>query len=373
MRPFLRRPWPLHAQLLRWHPRAPQSIPRRIATTSAANAAPVDIPRLVLAPGSPHHNSLTSFLDHAERVHLAPTSPIYIGTRYEYTAALALLRLGFSLLRVGGQGDAGIDLIGHWVLAPLREPLRVIIQCKARNQSVSPCHLRELEGTLRGTPADWRNKDVLGLLVTTMRATKGTLKALAESRAPLGFVMVSKDGLVQQFVWNRAAAEQGLEGIGVTIRHTPRAHLTSDELLEEEADQPTKVSKKLAKFRNAGTTKDIQLTWMGSPIFPDRHDLDAETLQLMRIVFTGRNSSQPPEEKPARLQNGKLAIMAKAPAPRGGLVTGRRGRPRENPLAMPAAEPQPQPKESARPARPARPVGRPKGSKNKPKEVVDAG
>ncbi|OAL02931.1 hypothetical protein IQ06DRAFT_200899, partial [Phaeosphaeriaceae sp. SRC1lsM3a] len=283
MRPLLRPPWPIQTQLLRWHLRAPQSIPRRIATTSTDNAAPVDIPKLILAPGSAHHNSLETFLKYAKRQGLTNKSSVYVGTHYEYTTALSLMRLGFSLLRVGKKCDDGIDLIGHWVLAPLREPLRVIIQCKARNMSVSPCHVRELEGSFHGTPADWKNKDVLGLMVTSMRATKGVLKALGDSRWPMGFVMVTKSGLIQQFVWNRAAAERGLEGVGVVLRHTPRAQLDPDEVDEGE-QKPVRVSSKLAKYRNTGTRKDIQLTWMGSPIFPDRESLDKDTLKLLKSI-----------------------------------------------------------------------------------------
>jgi hypothetical protein len=207
----------------------------------------------------------------------------------------------------------------------------------------------------------------------------------------MGFVMVSKEGLIQQFVWNRAAADHGLEGVGVTIRHTPRAYLADDELLEAEEEPPTKVSKKVAKFKNAGTKKEIQLTWMGSPIFPDRHTLDADTLELMRTVFSSSTTSQP-----TRLSNGKLATMAKVPAPRGGLVTGRRGRPSTD---LPTPEPSKRGRPRTRPTfmspprkrgRPkgsknnpkdpdstAKPVGRPKGAKNKPKvkveEVIDQG
>ena len=88
-------------------------------------------------------------------------------------------------------------MIGHWVLAPLREPMRVLIQCKSRSSSVSPCHVRELEGSFIGIPPDWRNKDVLGLIVTSMKATKGVLKAIGDSRWPMGFVMISRTGLIQ--------------------------------------------------------------------------------------------------------------------------------------------------------------------------------
>jgi hypothetical protein len=395
MRPFLRPPWP-QAQLLRWHLRAPQSIPRRIATTSAANAAPIDIPKLILSPGSNHHNSLSSFVDYAKRTKLATNTSIYVGTHYEYTTALSLLRLGFSLLRIGRKFDAGIDLIGHWVLAPLREPLRVIIQCKARNISISPCHVREMEGSFQAVPAGWKKQDVLGLLATTHKATKGTLKALGESRWPLGFVMISHDGCIQQFVWNRAAAERGLEGVGVTLRHTPRVLLP--ESIDKGADvKVSKTAQKLAKFKNTGTKKDIQLTWMGTPIFPDRETLDEDTLKLMKaIALTAPTSKAEPQEtpvKPARptksgKPDGRFATTPTKllpPSPRGGMVRGPPGRPKGSITALricPVAlltnnRGRPRGSKSAQKAPKEIPEirgrGRPKGSKNKPKIEVDAG
>jgi hypothetical protein len=396
MRPSLRPPWPIQTQLLRWHPRAPQSIPRRIATTSAANAAPIDIPKLILSPGSSFHNSLSSFIEYAKRNNLTAEKTTYIGTHYEYTTALSLLRLGFSLLRVGRKADAGIDLIGHWVLATLREPLRVIIQCKARNISVSPCHIRELEGSFQGVPPDWKNQDVLGLLITNHKATKGTLKALGDSRWPMGFVMVSREGVIQQFVWNRVAAERGLEGVGVTLRHTPRALLAAKEL----EIQPDKAGKKAAKFNNTGTEKDIQLTWMGSPIFPGRDTLDESTLRLMRVIKPSTEDANAEEDEAAPVKR-KRRIIDKTPKPRGGMIAGRPGRPKSSKnavqlLAKPLAtttrgrpkgsKNKPKPPKRGRPKGstngkrlvtvkpPTRKTrGRPKGSKNKPKIPDDAG
>jgi hypothetical protein len=354
MRPFLRPPWPSQTQLLRWHPRAPQRNPRRIATTSADNAAPVDVPRLILSPGSPNHDSLPSFLAYAKRRQLAPESAQYVGLHYEYTTALALLRLGFSFLRCGKKNDAGIDLIGHWVLPPLLEPLRVIAQCKARNASVAPCNVRELEGSFQGTPADWKKTDVLGLLITTHRATKGTMKAIGESRWPLGFVMISKEGCVRQLVWNRAASDRGLQGVGVTLRHTPRAGLPDCDL---PAKTDVKPSKSALKFRTSGTEKDILLTWLGTPIFPDRDDLDPETLKLMRRVRKKRTPIP-------TLMNGETPAIHRDPEPLGGRVKGTRGRPRK----VVFGETKPTTTTTTPVKRPVR-VGRPPGSKNKPKFV----
>tara|TARA_R110002003_G_scaffold105_3_gene8742 strand:- start:13495 stop:14664 length:1170 start_codon:yes stop_codon:yes gene_type:complete len=389
MRLSLCPPWHFPTQLLRWHPRAPQSIPRRIATTSAANAAPFDIPKLILSPGSAHHNSLPTFLEYAKRAKLASNRTVYIGTHYEYSVALALMRLGFSLLRTGKKCDAGIDLIGHWALAPLREPLRVIIQCKARQGSIFPHTMRELEGSFRGTPPDWKNKDVLGLLVTTNKATKGTVEALGQSRYPMGFIMVSREGTVQQLLWNRAASDRGLEGVGVTVRHTPRALLHESELGKEHATAGKPIKKSQTRFQNAGTKKDIQLTWMGTPISTHRNELDQETLNLLRLVkpATANPANIPsPAAKPTKNPRGRKRTIHHAPVPRGGLVTGKIGRPRASMRMLSTLpevqeqeqEPEPQVVEVKKLGRPKgsknKPkLGRPKGSKNKPELPGDSG
>ena len=369
MRPSLRPTWPRHTSLLAWLPRAtPHRIPRRIATTCAQNAAPIDLPKLILAPGSPYHNSLPTFLDYAKRINLDPSSAQFVGTHYEYTSALALMRLGFSLLRIGRTRDAGIDLIGHWVLAPLREPFPVIIQCKARKISCSPSHIRELEGSFLGTPPDWRNKDVLGLLVTTKKATRGILEALGHSQYPMGFVLVSREGLIQQFVWNRAASERGLEGVGVTVRYTPRVLLSAAEH-ETERDGSTISRKRSTKFKNAGARRDIQLTWMGSPIFPGRKDLEQETLELMRYIATEDElpaADAVEKRRPGRPKGSKNKPVAQvteevAPKPR--------GRPKGSTKHY--ADKMPKPRGGLVPLAPKDYSGRPKGSKTKRRKPVE--
>ncbi|CAO2653608.1 Nn.00g030190.m01.CDS01 [Neocucurbitaria sp. VM-36] len=390
MRPLLRPPWPRQIPLLPpWLPRvAPHPrVPRRIATTSAANSAPVDIPKLIITPGSVHHNSLPSFLEYAKRTNLSPQRTYYVGTHYEYTTALALMRLGFSLLRVGRKQDAGIDLIGHWVLAPLREPLPVIIQCKARKISITPSHVRELEGSFQGIPPDWRKKQVLGLLVTTKKATKGVLEALGQSRWPMGFVLVSRDGTVQQFVWNRAASEQGLEGVGVTVRYTPRALVEGAKEGKAEEGKASKkgTKKQLAKSENSGTRKDIQMTWMGSPIFPDRDNLDQETVKLMRVIEPDADVCATTDKY--KDVKTKPAVGVKSGRPKGSTTTRtppsvtevprKRGRPKGSKTLRSAKAPSPRggqiPKAPRTPSTKVETRGRPKGSKNKPKPAVDAG
>jgi hypothetical protein len=269
-------------------------IPRRILTTSTSSRAPIDVPKLYVAPGSPHHNSLPTFVEYADRTRLNKLSTVYVGTHYEYIVSQSLLRLGFSLFRTGGRADRGIDLLGHWVLPTLREPLPVVVQCKSvEGRCCNPAHVRELEGAFLGTPVEWRNKDVLGLLVTTQNATKGVLERLGMSKWPLGFMKVSRKGTVEQCLWNEAAQARGLEGVGVTVRYTPLVLLKGkNDVEDEEADAlPDIINGKRRrrkrvpeKFRMAGAKKDIQLTWMGSPIFPEREGLDDETMKLLDVL-----------------------------------------------------------------------------------------
>ncbi|KAL1883820.1 hypothetical protein VTK73DRAFT_8356 [Phialemonium thermophilum] len=170
------------------------------------------------SPTSPHHNDLPSFLRYAERSRLDPKSPTYIGTHFEYVVGSSLSRLGFSLRRVGGSSDCGIDLLGVWSVPSSDRPLKVLVQCKSIRRP-GPHLVRELEGAFVGAPPGWRGPCVLGLLVTDQPATKGIRDAIGRSRWPMGFVTCTRSGHLQQMLWNRRAEEEGLEGMGVGLRH----------------------------------------------------------------------------------------------------------------------------------------------------------
>ncbi|EGD87327.1 hypothetical protein H112_05867 [Trichophyton rubrum D6] len=179
------------------------------------------------APPTSQHNDLRSFLDYAERTSLSTQSTTYVGTLYEYTVQQSLKRHRIDLTRIGGRADCGIDLVGTWSLPPLRsrststaaQPLRILVQCKALKTKVGPNLIRELEGTFSGAPVGWRGEGILGMLVSTREATKGVRDALVKSRYPLIWALAELDGSMRQFLWNRRAAEVGLEGLGVQIRH----------------------------------------------------------------------------------------------------------------------------------------------------------
>ncbi|KAH8912216.1 hypothetical protein BR93DRAFT_973742 [Coniochaeta sp. PMI_546] len=190
-----------------------------------------------------NHHDLSSFLSYAERANLPPKSTVYVGTHYEYTVQESLASHGFTLRRVGGASDYGIDLLGTWSLPSLPHPLRVIVQCKAL-ASPRPASIRELEGAFVGAPAGWRRgegvigSNVVGLLVAPGQSTKGVRDAISRSRWPMGFVSCAQDtGAVRQFIWNQAAVREGLEGVGVAFRH------------DESGEEPRLV-----------------LTWKGRPI-----------------------------------------------------------------------------------------------------------
>ncbi|KAK3491664.1 hypothetical protein B0T13DRAFT_58380 [Neurospora crassa] len=187
--------------------------------TNASDAGGRTDAHISLSKSSNHHD-LPSFLQYAKRTGLGHETTVFVGTHYEYTIASLLTAYGFSLNRVGGQHDFGIDLLGTWSVPTAERPLRVIVQCKAI-QSTRPHLIRELEGAFVGAPVGWRGSEVFGVLVASKTATKGTRDALARSRWPLVFIGCSREGKVEQLLWNHRAEQEGLQGLGVAKRHSP--------------------------------------------------------------------------------------------------------------------------------------------------------
>lgn len=173
-------------------------------------------------PSSQHHNDLPSFLSYAERTSLSQTNTTYVGTHYEYTVLQSLRQFAFTLHRVGGRDDAGVDLVGTWHL-PEREQraLRVFVQCKALKAKAGPNFVRELEGTFRSSPIGWRTGKKVGVLVSTRDATKGVREAMARSAYPLFWMMMERDGTLQQALWNTKVEDLGLGLLGVEMRYAP--------------------------------------------------------------------------------------------------------------------------------------------------------
>ncbi|KAI7214835.1 hypothetical protein KC333_g5796 [Hortaea werneckii] len=213
-----------------------------------------EVPPRLLPPTSQKHHDLASFLEYAERTSLNPTSTVYRGTHFEYTAAQALGDYAFKLRRTGRSNDLGIDLVGHWHLpasstttAGSDQPdagaaghaMPVLVQCKA--SKLTPSMVRELEGAYIGAPAGWRGDGVLAVLVSTVPATKGVSAAVQRSQWPLAVMQIGRDGILRQFLWNSKAAEAGLTGLGVTTKYASK---TGDD------------------GRQEGVEQSIGLTWM---------------------------------------------------------------------------------------------------------------
>lgn len=173
-------------------------------------------------PPTKEHNDRLSFLDYAARVELDPASTVYNGTLYEYTTQQSFRRLGMNLQRSGGAFDNGIDLVGTWSIPQFRRPLKVIVSCKLQGKTTQtgPRLVRELEGAFVGAPIGWRERGVIGILVTPKAATKGMRQALGRSRWPMGFAMCSTDGAITQLLWNQVASVTGLEDLGVGVRYS---------------------------------------------------------------------------------------------------------------------------------------------------------
>jgi hypothetical protein len=243
-----------YSNLVKWYYNATSSASLRRFTTGTLHYPE--------APSRDQHNDLASYVAYAARTGLDVESNVYVGTHYEYSIAAALRPLGFDLRRVGGQSDKGIDLLGTWNVpsAPENLPLRVLLQCKAYTAKIGPQFIRELEGAYLGAPSGWRGSGVVGLLVTQRPATKGVREALARSRWPLGYVSCSKQGTLEQMLWNPRAEEEGLEGIGVTAR-----------LLDE---------------NRHGDKRHLVLTWKGRPYLPIPPSTRPEAIILAQEIGT---------------------------------------------------------------------------------------
>ncbi|KAL7915932.1 hypothetical protein GGI35DRAFT_11174 [Trichoderma velutinum] len=215
------------------HKHAAVKVPRMIpavrgfasATTSTKSKSKSKQPNTTsssspLASLTRQHSDLESFLEDAKRRGLDEKSSFFTGTRYEYLVAERLARYGFSLRRIGGASDFGVDLVGEWTVpSSTAPPIKVLVQCKGGIQRVGPHMIRELEGSFAGAPPGWRGQGVLGLLVAEKTATKGMRDALGRAGMPMGYFCCSgEDGVVRQMLWNQRAEDEGLEGVDVALR-----------------------------------------------------------------------------------------------------------------------------------------------------------
>ena len=173
-------------------------------------------------PKSPsqNHNDLLSFLGYAQRTGLGQSTTTYVGTHYEYTVQQTLREYGISLHRVGGRDDAGVDLVGTWHIPQTEHPVRVFMQCKALRKKAGPYLLRELEGSFRSLPAvGWKTLHKAAVLVCPTHATKGVRDGMTRSPYPLIWLMVDRDGTLQQALWNANVEKLGMGMLGVETLH----------------------------------------------------------------------------------------------------------------------------------------------------------
>ncbi|KAL4870077.1 hypothetical protein BDV12DRAFT_195686 [Aspergillus spectabilis] len=173
----------------------------------------------------PSHNSLSTFLEHAERTALPASTTTYQGTVYEYTIQSHLRKHAFNLYRVGGRSDLGIDLTGTWHVGAnpvLDPPIRVVVQCKALRTKLGPNLVRELEG-VTARQAGGSGGGCAGVLVSPREATRGVREALGRSGMPLVWMMVGFDGAIRQVLWNGGVEGLGLGlgGLGVEVLYSP--------------------------------------------------------------------------------------------------------------------------------------------------------
>ncbi len=125
------------------------------------------------------------------------------------------------------------------------------------------------------------------MLVTTTNISKGTLEALGTSTQPLAYMKVSKECTIEQMGWNRAATERGLEGVGVNARYTPMVSMEAVESVQGDAVMTggKRWRKTTGMIRVAKAVKDIQLTFLGTPIITQIDALPSETAKLVDVML----------------------------------------------------------------------------------------
>ena len=117
---------------------------------------------------------------------------------------------------------------------------------EGKEDAIQPpnCHINNDDEGYNDRIDNRDEEGILGLLVSTGDATRGVREALGRSQWPMGFLKVSTDfgrtetttttttgtlpslsssasaAVVEQFIWNHAATEKWLTGLGVTIKYS---------------------------------------------------------------------------------------------------------------------------------------------------------
>lgn len=176
-----------------------------------------------------------------------------------YVVKRTLYYKNMILSRTGGRDDGGIDLRGEWHIPipprpdpnsvlqsdtepkphrhhehycdhnddyepseeppsgyPRTKPIRVIIQCKGLTTvPAGPNLIRELAGAISSSMGG-----TIGILATMTPCTTGCRNAIRYSSKPMGYVCISEDGVIKQFVWNHRAELIVGTGLRVGVRNT---------------------------------------------------------------------------------------------------------------------------------------------------------
>lgn len=142
----------------------------------------------------------------------ASSSYVERGTLFESRTLEKLNALGFSLRRVGGSDDRGVDLRGSLSLTNQDISTSFIIQCKHENKELGPKYVRELEGALSR-----ESLGTIGILVSNLGFTQKSLDLIQGSHQPLAFGVINADsGYLSHFGLNRIA-QQKLPGLVFTL------------------------------------------------------------------------------------------------------------------------------------------------------------
>lgn len=165
----------------------------------------------------PPHNSLATFIDYTSAADLDRESTVFRGTLHEYAVLSTLTHdYNFTLRRVGGQDDKGVDLRGTWHLPHADVP--VVVQCKNESKKIGPRCVREVGGVIMLHEAE---AGTVALVASTSSYTPLAVQAMMTASAPLCLAVFApyEDGhALRQLIWNTAAGKV-LGALDVKVVH----------------------------------------------------------------------------------------------------------------------------------------------------------
>lgn len=148
-----------------------------------------------------------------------------LGDQYEHLTMRVLEKcLGMQPRKVGGRGDAGIDLWAKWAL-PDKAERTVLVQCKRISRKAPPILIRELEGTMMGTGVP----GLIGLLACTTVPSSECISRVLASQFPLMLLQITDDPdevIRRSFMSHRfRVVLPKLQSMAVKLKDTDEARL----------------------------------------------------------------------------------------------------------------------------------------------------